>query len=178
MAENLKELFSYRLNLLANLSTRIAVMRNEREHGLSMRDWRIVALLGAFAPMSLNHLAREANLDKSQASRGVAELIERRLISRATDETDGRGVKLSLTAAGRGVYRRVFPKAVARNERLLSALTLTERRALQPILEKLTERALTLLADERSGRPQGNRRARRNPGGGRGNGVAQHVRAA
>jgi len=42
-----------------------------------MRDWRIIGLLGAFAPMSLNQLAREANFDKSQASRTVAELIRR-----------------------------------------------------------------------------------------------------
>lgn len=168
-AKNLKELFSYRLNLLANLSTRIAVAKNEREHGLSMRDWRIVALLGAFAPMSLNQLAREANLDKSQASRSVAELIERGLVSRAVDEADGRGLKLGLTASGRAVYRRVFPQALARNELMLSALTTAERRALDSMLERLTHRALAVLADERAIGPTSVKRS---------NGAAHYVRAA
>ena len=174
MAENLKTLFSYRLNVLANLSSRIAVAINEREHDLSMRDWRIVALLGAFAPLSLNQLAREANLDKSQASRSVAELIERGLLSRAVDRLDGRGIKLGLTALGRGLYRRVFPQAVARNELLLAALTAAERRALQRILDKLTERAQALWADERSRGGARVKQGRRDYGA---NGVAD-VRAA
>jgi len=73
----LKELFSYRLNRLAYVSSRIAAGLNESRYGVGPREWRIIALLGAAPDMSLNAVAREANIDKSQASRTVSELIER-----------------------------------------------------------------------------------------------------
>lgn len=148
MANNLKELFSYRLNVLSTLSTRVAAARNEHEHALSLRDWRIVALLGAFSPMSLNGLAREAHLDKSQASRSITRLTERGLVSRVTAKTDRRSVKLGLTSSGRSVYRRAFLQTLARNELLLAPLSSAERGALDRILAKLTERALAVLAEE------------------------------
>jgi len=71
---NLKELFSFRLNVLAHLSSKIAALVNEHEFGLDSREWRIIGLLGAFSPFSLQTLAREVTVDKSQASRmtGVA----------------------------------------------------------------------------------------------------------
>ena len=114
-----------------------------------MRDWRMIALLGAFAPMSLNHLAREANLDKSQASRTVADLIRRGHVRRESDAADGRGIRLGLTASGKTLYRRVFPQAVARNEALLASLTRGERAALDAAFVKLIERAHAMLADEK-----------------------------
>ena len=105
---NLKELFSFRLNMLAHMSSKIAALINEREFELDSREWRIIGLLGAFSPFSLQALAREVNVDKSQASRIVAGLIQRGILQRGADETDGRGVQLSLSPAGRVIYRKVL----------------------------------------------------------------------
>lgn len=146
---NLKELFSFRLNVLAHLSSKTAALVNEQEFGLDSREWRIIGLLGAFSPFSLQTLAREVNVDKSQASRIVSGLIERGLLQRGADENDGRGVQLSLTTQGRTLYRKVFPKAVKRNEALLSALSPQDRDCLERALTLLTERAGELLADAR-----------------------------
>jgi len=146
---NLKELFSYRLNRLAFVSSRIAARVNESQYELGSRDWRIIGLLGAFAPLSLNALAHEANIDKSQASRSVAELIERGYVKRGADESDGRGVRLDLTPQGRALYRKVFPKAVDRNEKMLSVLTDEEREVLERALDKLTDHAIGLLEEVR-----------------------------
>src|SRR5262245_46915602 len=92
----IKDLVSYRLHTVANLLSRGAAMRYRREFGVSLWEWRTIALLGAEAPQSLNALARAAGLDKSQMSRVVAGLIERGIVSRDADERDGRGVQLSL----------------------------------------------------------------------------------
>src|SRR3546814_18555214 len=97
--------------------SRIAAGLNESRYGVGPREWRIVALLGAAAPMSLNALARESNIDKSQASRTVSELIDKKLIRRSADAEDGRGISLDLTAAGRRLYQEMFPAAVARTDR-------------------------------------------------------------
>jgi DNA-binding MarR family transcriptional regulator len=118
---------------------------NEEKYGMQARDWRVVAMLAAFGPMSLNTLAREVNVDKSQASRCVSDLISRGLIDRGADESDGRGVQLSLTREGRALYRKVFPKAVSRNEELLSVLSEADRAVLDRALDVLTRHALELL---------------------------------
>lgn len=141
----LKELFSYRLNRLAYVSSRIAAGLNESRYGVGPREWRIIALLGAAPDMSLNAVAREANIDKSQASRTVSELIERGLICRSADSQDGRGVSLDLTRTGRALYEEMFPAAVQRNEAMLSVLSPAERVEMERMLDKLTAHALEML---------------------------------
>ena len=146
---NIKQLFTYRLNVLANMSSRIAALRNKREFGLSMLDWRMIALLASYAPLSLNRLAQEANLDKGRVSRAIADLIARGLIKRSVDEKDGRGIKLKLSVKGKSVYRRVLPHAVQRNDDLTAALTSVEKRTLEQIISKLTTRGLEMFTAER-----------------------------
>ena len=142
---NLKELFSFRLNVLAHMSSKIAALVNEQEFDIDSREWRIIGLLGAFSPFSLQALAREVNVDKSQASRIVSGLIQRGLLQRGADENDGRGIQLSLSAQGKIIYRKIFPKAVKRNEALLSVLSEDDRQCLERILTQLTDRAGALL---------------------------------
>lgn len=148
-ARHFKELVSFRLNMLASTWSRLAAESNETDFELDPREWRILGMLGAYAPMSLQGLAREVALDKSQASRAVSAMIERGLLQRDSDATDGRGVQLSLTVQGRALYRKVFPRAVKRNEELLSVLSEEERRVLDRALDVLTEHAHRTLAKAR-----------------------------
>jgi DNA-binding MarR family transcriptional regulator len=149
-AKHLKELLTYRLNWLANLSSSLAAKENAREFKLEPRDWRVIALLGEFAPLSLQSLAREVDVDKSQASRLVGSLIERGLVQRLTREEDARGVALSLTPLGHETYELVFPQAVRRNELLMSTLSASERQVLLRCLDKLTLQAKSMLEQEKS----------------------------
>ena len=98
----IRELLSYKLHVVANLLSRGAEMRYRREFGVSLWEWRSVALLGGAAgPLSLNELALAAGIDKSQMSRVISGLTARRLVLRAIDAEDARGVRLTLTRAGR-----------------------------------------------------------------------------
>ena len=76
-------------------------------------------------------------------------MIERGLLQRDSHETDGRGVQLSLTPQGKALYRKVFPRAVKRNEELLSVLTAQERAVLDRVLDRLTAHAHKTLAQSR-----------------------------
>ena len=140
-ARHLKDLLTYRINWLANLSSNIASRQNAREFNLGPIDWRVIGLLAEFAPLSLQSLAKEVDVDKSQASRLVASLIERGWVQRNTSEEDARGVELSLTAEGQKTYALVFPQAVRRNELLMSSLSAHERQVLFRCLDKLTLKA-------------------------------------
>jgi DNA-binding MarR family transcriptional regulator len=148
-SSGLPKLFSYRIHLLANLSTRGAGALYARKFGLTIGEWRAIGVLEAHGSTSLKELASAINFDKSQASRVVSSLLERQLIRRDADEADGRGVRLSLTRAGHAMFGKVFPEAQARNEHLLAALTAEERKVLDRALVKLTRVARALLAAER-----------------------------
>ncbi|WP_186332340.1 MarR family winged helix-turn-helix transcriptional regulator [Bordetella genomosp. 13] len=158
-ARHFKELVSFRMNMLASTWTRLAAESNERDFQIDAREWRIVGMLGTQAPMSLQGLAREINVDKSQASRSVSALIERGLLQRESDESDGRGVQLSLTRQGLQLYRKVFPKAVKRNEELLSVLSASERAVFDRALDLLTEHAQATLSTSREARKRGVRKS-------------------
>lgn len=148
-APTIKELLSYRLHVVANLLSRGAAMRYKREFGVSLWEWRTVALLGAQAPLSLNDLAAAAGLDKSQMSRVVAGLVERGIVARGADETDGRGVKLSLTRSGEKLYEGLIRAAAERNDAFLGCLGPRERECLEGALKKLGDQACAFIQQEK-----------------------------
>lgn len=147
----IKDLISYRLHVLANLSARWAETRYQNRFGLKLLEWRAMALLGGYPPQSLNELARGAGLEKSYASRTVAGLIKRGLVSSGPDDRDGRGKIFTLTRSGRALYKKVFDDAVVRSDAWLSVLSATESASLMDMLERLSEQARTLEAEDQTG---------------------------
>ena len=146
----IRELLSYRLHQVANLLSRGAEMRYRREFGVSLWEWRTVALLGgASEPQSLNELARAAGMDKGQMSRVVSGLTKRRLIFRETDANDARGIRLSLTQTGTKLYRRLIGAAAERNSAFLGCLSAKERACLDQAMAKLAREARSFIQKEK-----------------------------
>ncbi|MGH8707214.1 MAG: MarR family winged helix-turn-helix transcriptional regulator [Burkholderiales bacterium] len=145
----IRELLSYRLHVVANLLSRGAELRYRREFGVSLWEWRTIALLGgAREALSLNALARAAGIDKSQMSRVVAGLTKRKLVLREADAADGRGVRLTLSAAGRRRYAGLIRAAAERNDAFLDCLSAGERAAFDGALAKLAARARDFIGRE------------------------------
>lgn len=107
---------------------------------LTPPEWRAMAVLAQFQPLSANGICSRTNMDKVRVTRAVARMIAAGLVSRQEDETDRRYVSLTLTAKGRTVYDQILPLVQAREAELLSALNADERAALDTILRKLTDR--------------------------------------
>jgi DNA-binding MarR family transcriptional regulator len=149
----IRELLSYRLHRVANLLSRGAEMRYRREFGVSLWEWRTVALLGgAEEPQSLNELARAAGMDKSQMSRVVAGLTKKKIVVREADENDARGIRLSLTRQGRALYQKLIGAAAERNSAFMGCLTANERASLERIMNKLANEARSFIQREKSAR--------------------------
>lgn len=143
-AAGIRQLISYRLHVLANLSARWADARYQARFGLRLLEWRAIALLGGYAPQSLTELARGAGLQKSHASRTVAGLIRRGLVASRADDRDARGKLFVLTRAGTSLYRKVFADAVARSDAWLGVLSPSECASLMDMLQRLTDQARAL----------------------------------
>lgn len=156
--ENFKALFSFKLNVLAHRMSQMAALMNQQLFQLDAREWRIVGLLGTSAPLSLQALANEVGIDKSQASRIVTGLIERKLLQRNAHDEDGRAIHLSLTRQGKQLYQKAFPKAVQRNQDLLSVLSAKDQLLFEQSLDKLSRQAAELLAQARKAHPSRTKR--------------------
>ncbi len=144
----IRDLISFRIHAVANLLSRGAALRYRRQFGVSLMEWRSIALLGAHQPLSLNELAKHAGLDKSQMSRVVAGLTERGLVLRGLDAADARGVRLSLTRAGLTLYEGLIAAANERNEAFASVLTRAEQVQLDDMLTRLAHKARELIHGE------------------------------
>lgn len=147
--QDLRDLVSFQLRQLSNLYTKSTASVYQRKFGLTMNEWRLIALIDAAGNISLNRLASQAQFDKGLTSRIVVKLIERGVISRQTDPNDARGIALSLTDQGLGLVAEVFPQAVELNTQLQSCLTRSERETLAVVLQKLTHQARAMLDQER-----------------------------
>jgi len=89
-------------------------------------------------PLRLSELNRHVLLSQPALSRLVERLAERGLVSRRADPADGRGVRLSLTAAGRARQRAIgrrHARSVARA--MTVGLTRAEMTQLEMICRKL-----------------------------------------
>ncbi|NGM19886.1 MarR family transcriptional regulator [Roseomonas stagni] len=137
----IRDLLSYRIHRLANALSRGAALRYRQEFGVSLMEWRILALLGGFAPLTLRDLARESGLDKAQASRAVKALVERGLVERAPGSTDAREVALRLSAEGARVQEGLMRAAREREAAFRAALPEGSLAMLEEAIRLLTAEA-------------------------------------
>ena len=115
------------------------------KYGLMRHDWRVMAALGNDQPLSANQVCDRTNMDKVQVSRAISRLLRRELVARVQDAGDRRRWILRLTPDGEAMYRDIVPAARAREAELLSALSDTELRQLNALIDKLYRRARQLL---------------------------------
>jgi DNA-binding MarR family transcriptional regulator len=146
----IQDLISYQVHKVANLLSRSAEQRYRREFGVSLWEWRTVALLGAAEPQSLLHLARAAGIDKGQMSRVVSGLARRRLVMRDANVEDGRGVHLRLSKSGRKLYAGLIGAAAERDAAFRNCLSAAEKNVFAKILSKLAGRAHELIRHEKA----------------------------
>ena len=108
---------------------------------LSMKEYDVLYTLSKCPePVRLRELNRHVLISQPALSRLVDRLVERGFVSRGADPRDGRGVGLTLTAAGRAVQRRIgrrHGRSVARAMR--ASLTPLELRQLEEICTKLAK---------------------------------------
>jgi DNA-binding MarR family transcriptional regulator len=146
----IRDLLSYRLHVVANLLSRGAELRYRREFGVSLWEWRTIALLGAVSePLSLNHLAHSAGIHKSQMSRVVSGLTKRKIVVRDANSEDGRGVHLTLSRTGRKLYEGLIEAAAQRDAAFRRCLTSNEKRVFEKALSKLAGRARAFIQQEK-----------------------------
>lgn len=133
----LDQTLTYRLHLLHKVTDLQSQQAYLSDAGLTMSDGRCLTAVGTFEPMSVNALARYANLNKGQASRAAQSLVDQGLIRKIDSESDGRGVTLSLTPLGRKAWKRTMDMVHRRNEEIFGCLSTAELQQFESLLDRL-----------------------------------------
>jgi DNA-binding MarR family transcriptional regulator len=142
----LESLITYRLTRIADTLVRAASQVYRAQHDVTLTELRLLATIGRHQPLAVNEASRLTGIDKAWVSRSLAALVKRKLVVRQRHPSDSRIVLLSLTHIGKTKVQRIVPLAVARNERLLAALSERKRTIVNEILDHLQLQVETLLA--------------------------------
>ena len=133
----LERFLPYRLSVVSNhISQTIAAIYQER-FGLSITEWRVLAVLGRYPGLSANGVAGRTAMDKVAVSRAVASLLKGGLIEREVHDSDRRRSVLRLSGEGDRVYDQVAPMALAYERELLAGFSAEERATLDRLLTRL-----------------------------------------
>ncbi len=134
---DLSAFLPYRLSVLTNrLSRKLAALYSER-FGLTIGEWRAMAVLGQTPGLSADGVGQRTAMDKVSVSRAVGRLLQKGYLERSYAEEDKRRSVLTLSARGYAVYAQIVPLARDFDAELGAELTAAERRDLMSLLEKL-----------------------------------------
>jgi DNA-binding MarR family transcriptional regulator len=158
----LETFLPYRLSVLANVTSTAIAAAYEDRFGLTIPEWRVIAVLTRFPGMSAREVAEKARMDAVAVSRAVNRLLRAGRLRRAVAADDRRRSVLQVSAAGAAVYRDVAPLALEFERSLLESLAPADRAVLERVLGVLTEKAESLSADLRAAN-EPRRRSRRSP---------------
>jgi DNA-binding MarR family transcriptional regulator len=133
----LEDFLPYRLSVVTNRISKAFAGLYSREFGLSVPEWRVMAVLGAFAPLSSNEICQLTAMDKAKVSRAVALLDGKRLLSRAPNPRDQRLIRLKLTGKGRRIHDAIVPLARDLEAQITASFRPGERVQLDDLLRRL-----------------------------------------
>lgn len=137
----LEDFLPYRLAILSHTVSSSIARAYDQRFGLTIPEWRVIAILGRFPGLSAVEVAKRTMLDKVAVSRAVTKLIKGGRIDRQFADADRRRSILNLSAAGRKVHDEVAPLALGIEDDLLHGLTDDQIGTLNEVIERLLARA-------------------------------------
>jgi DNA-binding MarR family transcriptional regulator len=143
----LEHFLPYRLSVLTNTMSRAFARAYGQRFGLSIPEWRVMAVLGRFAPLSANEVADRTAMDKVRVSRAVARLMKVGLVDRTTASDDRRRSALKLSRAGKRMHEGIVPMARRFEHAWMASLSLEDRATLERLLARLMDNAVALDRD-------------------------------
>jgi DNA-binding MarR family transcriptional regulator len=136
----LEEFLPYRLSVVSNRASRLFARRYSEAFGISIAEWRVLAVVGRFGGLSASAVVERTAMDKVKVSRAVRGLLARGLLVREGDAADRRVQRLAMTPAGQGIHGRILPLARGLEADLLTGLAAADRAALHRLLDALDAR--------------------------------------
>jgi DNA-binding MarR family transcriptional regulator len=134
----------FRLSYTSNLVSERVARTYEALFGLSIPEWRLVAVIAESEGVTQAAIGARTRMDKVTVSRAAIALTERGLLARAGNPDDRRSHLLTLTEAGRTLYAAVAPKALELERRIFEGFPADEMVRFVATLRRIDAAALAL----------------------------------
>ena len=137
----LQDYLPYRLSVAANAVSNLIARAYEDRFDLKIPQWRLIAVLADEGPLTPQVLCERTVMDKVTVTRAAQGLLERSLIKREPNSSDGRSHRLVLTASGERLYGQIAPLALEYGTQLLAGIDQREIKKLERQLRRLEQAA-------------------------------------
>ena len=144
----LAEFRPYRLSVTSNAVSQRIAQEYRNRWGLSVPEWRVMAVLGDSGPHTQRELTSMTIMDKVAVNRACKELEQRGLAHRQPNADDGRSHHLELTAEGKAVHGAIMPLALEMERRLFARFSDEEVEAFRSLLGRVRAEVNDLDADD------------------------------
>ena len=147
----LDDFLPFRLSYTSNLVSDSIARAYAALFGLTIPEWRLVAVVAETGGITQNAIGQRTRMDKVTVSRAAAALVDRALLERQASPTDRRSHLLVLSEAGRTLYAAVAPKAIDLERRIFAAFTPDELAGFMAMLRRIDAEVLALDQDAQGG---------------------------
>lgn len=137
----LERFLPYRLSTLSNRISGIIAVTYRDKFGLSVTEWRIMAVLGEYPGASADEVSLKTQIEKSIVSRSLKKLLTRHLVVREVDVADRRRQNLCLTITGNDVYKQIVPVSYDYEDELLTCFNKQDRATFDKLIDRLYKHA-------------------------------------
>jgi DNA-binding MarR family transcriptional regulator len=131
----------YRLAVLSTTVSATVARAYDKRFGVSIPEWRVIAVLGRFPGLSAVEVAERTMMDKVAVSRAVTKLIKNGHIDREFADTDKRRSILNLSEDGKRLHDEIAQLALQFERDLLLGFSEEELESLNSLMERLLARA-------------------------------------
>lgn len=137
-----------RLQMISN-----AIVAEAFEHeDMSVSQWAVLTIIESHPEIDQSRLAEVVGIDKTNTGRLVDQLEVKGLVERQPNDSDRRVWMLRCTPLGHKTRKRLRPRALATQERLLSCLKPADRELFIDLMSRV------VMANEKYVRPGAGRR--------------------
>lgn len=131
------EFLTFRLSVLSAAFDRKAARVLSENFDVTLAERRVLGAIVYNGTIRFGELVKHLTIDGAQISRATASLIQRGLVKRSRDKTDGRSAILSPTARGRHLDERIINGGRENQKQILANLTSDEREMFYSSIGKL-----------------------------------------
>ena len=142
----LDEFIPYRLSFTSNLVSNAIARTYEALFGLTIPEWRIIAVVAELDGATQQHIGQRTRMDKVTVSRAAIALANRGLLVRRANPSDRRSHLIVLSAAGEALYAEVAPKALSLEADIFADLDRNELSQLVAMLRRIDAMVLARVA--------------------------------
>ena len=140
----LDEFMPFLLSTASNAVSNLVAQAYQTQFGLSIPQWRILAVLAERPGLVQQELCDRTLMDKVTVSRAVQGLLTRRLVGRSPHESDRRSHVLVLSEAGKRLVSEIAPATLAIDKAVFEAFSRKELETFAALLARARTAAQAL----------------------------------